>query len=363
VVYYYIEEHICKSTQEGEIMSTVRWGLLSTANINKALIPAIRESKRSQLVAVASRTLERAQAYANEWNIPQAFGSYPEMLTSGTVDAVYIGLPNHLHAEWTVKSVEAGVHVLCEKPFATSTAEVDTVIAARESSGVVVAEGFMYRHHPQTKIVKDWIDQGRLGEILVIRGAFHFFLGENQRHPESLNVRLVPEYGGGCLWDVGIYPVSYAQFLLGSPPAWVFGSQITGPTGIDEVFTGQMGYKMKDGREVLAQFVCSFNSPYHTFMEIIGSAGRLFISRPFNRMDKGGVVRYWNPQEQANDLRIPTKSLFLGEVEDLESAILDNAPTLIDLIESRNHILTAQALYQSAGTGQVIHLDEFIPEL
>jgi predicted dehydrogenase len=340
-------------------MSTVRWGLLSTANINQALIPAIRESNRSQLVAVASRTLTGAQSYAEKWNIPDAFGSYQEMLSSGSVDAVYIGLPNHLHAEWTLKAIEAGVHVLCEKPFANSIKEVDAVISAKEKSGVVVTEAFMYRHHPQTKIIKEWIDQGKLGEILLIQSAFNFLLGEDQRQTDTLNVRMVPEYGGGCLWDVGIYPVSFTQFLLDGPPEWVFGSQITGPTGIDEVFTGQMGYKTKDGREVLVQISCSFNSPYHTFAEITGSTGRLRISHPFTRIDGGGVVQHWKLDETSKDLRIPVKSLYLGEVEDMECAILDDTPPLISMTETRNHVLTALALYQSAKTGQKINLSEF----
>ncbi len=123
-------------------MDTIRWGLLSTANINQALIPAIREAKRSELTAVASRTLESAENYARDWEIPQAFGSYEEMLESGEVDAVYISLPNHLHAKWTIRALEEGIHVLCEKPFALSLDEVDAVISARDKFGKVAAEAF-----------------------------------------------------------------------------------------------------------------------------------------------------------------------------------------------------------------------------
>lgn len=340
-------------------MPAVRWGLLSTAKINQALIPAIRESKRSELVAVASRNPETAQSYAKEWNIPQAYGSYQDMLTSGTVDAVYIGLPNHLHAKWTGKALEVGLHVLCEKPFATSLEEVDAVVAASKKSGAIAAEGLMYRHHPQTKMVKDWITEGRLGKITVIRGVFNFYLNDKERHPHSLNVRMVPEYGGGCLWDVGIYPMSYAQNLLGAPPTWVFGSQVTGPTGIDEVFTGQMGFHDQSGREILAQISCSFNSPYHTSMEILGTAGRLFVSRPFNNMGQDGVVKFWDQTGSHHELNIPPKSLYLGEVEDLEDAVLTRTPTLVSLAETRNHVLTILALYRSASTGRVIQLEEF----
>lgn len=336
-------------------MDTVRWGLLSTANINRALIPAIRETKRGKLVAIASRTLESAEKYAREWEIPQAFGSYDEMLESGEVDAVYIGLPNHLHAEWTIKALEEGIHVLCEKPFATSLDEVDAVITARDKSGKVVAEAFMYRHHPQTGIIKDWVQEGKLGQITLTRGAFDFRMGLDGRKPANLNVRMVPEYGGGCLWDVGIYPLSYIQFLMGGPPDWVFGSQELGPTGVDEVFAGQMGYPTEKG-EVLAQISCSFITPLHTFIEIVGTEGRLYISRPFTNMDRKAQVIFTDHKDKSKEIQIPRKSLYLGEVEDLQNAILDGSPTLISLKETRNHVRTALALYESAKTGHPVRL-------
>jgi predicted dehydrogenase len=155
-------------------MNKVRWGLLSTAHINRRLIPAIRASQRGDLVAVASRTPESAETYAQEWEIPTAFGSYEEMLASDTIDAVYIGLPNHLHAEWTIRALYNGLHVLCEKPFTLSLKEMDDVILTARETGKVVAEAFMYRHHPQMKIVDDWIREGRLGEINTVHGIFDF---------------------------------------------------------------------------------------------------------------------------------------------------------------------------------------------
>lgn len=183
-------------------MKKIRWGLLSTANINRRLIPAIRMSARGELAAVASRSQASADAYAAEWEIPQAFGSYQAMLDSDAVDAVYIGLPNHLHAEWSIKAMQAGKHVLCEKPFVLTMDEMDEMMAVSQQTGMALAEAFMYRHHPQTKIVGEWVKEGRLGDIVLVRGHFSFML----ENPE--NVRLVPEWGGGSLWDVGIYPMS-----------------------------------------------------------------------------------------------------------------------------------------------------------
>lgn len=336
-------------------MDIVRWGLLSTAKINQALIPAIREAKRSELTAVASRTLVSAEKYAQDWEIPQAFGSYMEMLESGEVDAVYIGLPNHMHAEWTTKALEEGIHVLCEKPFAISLDEVDAVITAREKFEKVVAEAFMYRHHPQTQIVKEWVEGGKLGEITMIRGAFEFKMGPDGRKPESLNVRMVPEFGGGSLWDVGVYPLSYVQFIMGCPPDWVFGSQIPGPTGIDEIFVGQMGYQTENG-EVIAQISSSFNNPFNTFIEIDGTEGRLHISRPFTSMDRKALVVFTDTNDKSKEIQIPKKSLYLGEVEDMENAILDGTPSLISLKQTRNHIRTALALYESAATGHPVRM-------
>ncbi len=158
----------------------VRWGLLSTANINHRLIPAIRASKRGELVAVASRSLPAAEKYAAKWNIPLAFGSYQEMLDSGKIDVVYISLPNHLHAEWSIRALQAGVHVLCEKPFAITLEQVDQMIETSRQTGRVLAEAFMYRHHPQTKIVGEWVHSGRLGEISLVSGVFNFKIKERR---------------------------------------------------------------------------------------------------------------------------------------------------------------------------------------
>lgn len=333
----------------------IRWGLLSTANINRRLIPAIRESKRGELVAVASRSRESAQTYAQKWEIPQAFGSYQEMLDSGTVDAVYIGLPNHLHAEWSIKAMQAGVHVLCEKPFAITLDEVDAMIATSKETGRILAEAFMYRHHPQTKIAGEIIQSGRLGEVTVVRGVFNFSMNPEERNQSNPNVRLVPEWGGGCLWDVGVYPLSYAQYLMGGPPEWVIGSQWISEFGIDETFCGQMGYA--GGR--LAQISSAFRSPFHTHMEIIGTEGRLESTRPFTGVEEAARrLTFFDSDGNAEEIPVPQEYLYLGEVEDMHAAILDRAPNYLTLEETRNHVKTVLALYESARTGKVVHLSD-----
>jgi predicted dehydrogenase len=324
----------------------VRWGLLSTANINHHLIPAIRGSKRGELLAVASRSLLVAEEYATRWNIPRAFGSYQEMLDSGKIDVVYISLPNHLHAEWSIRALQAGVHVLCEKPFAITLEQVDQMIETSRVTGKVLAEAFMYRHHPQTKIVGEWVRSGRLGEISLVSGVFNFKIKERD------DVRLVPEYGGGCLWDVGVYPLSFSQYIFGGPPSTVSGMQWIGDTGVDETFVGQMRYP-GDG---LAQIVSSFRTEFHIYMEIMGTEGRLSLSHPFSAMDDGRRLMYYPNKGKAKEVPVPEQGLYTGEVEDMNAAILDQTPSYLSLQETHNHICTALALYESARTGKFVSL-------
>jgi predicted dehydrogenase len=327
-------------------MQKVRWGLLSTANINRKLIPAIRASERGELVAVASRDQATAESYAAAWQIPEVYGSYDAMLASDSVDCVYIGLPNHLHANWSIKALQAGKHVLCEKPFALSVAEVDRMIAASEQSQRVLAEAFMYRHHPQTKTAGDWVRAGKLGEPVAFYGIFNFKL----TNPD--NVRLVPEFGGGCLWDVGVYPMSLAQFLFGSPPSWVFGSQWIGRTGIDESFSGLLHYPNGG----TAHIESGFRTTLHTFAEVVGTEGRLTFPKPFFGMDQGDWLLFSPSTGEPFVIPVPSQELYAGEIEDMHAAILDQKPTYLSLSESRNHIRTVAALYQSADTARPVIL-------
>ncbi len=328
-------------------MSKIRWGLLSTANINRRLIPAIRESARGELVAVASRSHASAQAYADQWQIPQAFGSYEAILTSNAVDAVYISLPNHLHAEWAIKAMKHGKHVLCEKPFALTLAEVDQMTAVSQQTGCVLTEAFMYRHHPQTKIVGEWVQNGRLGRIVLVRGYFSFTFATRE------NIRLMPELGGGCLWDVGVYPLSLAQYIMGGAPQQVAGMQWLGESGVDEIFTGQMRY----ANGGMAQIGASFLTPFQTFAEIIGSEGRITMNRPFVGHNDGDRQLIFYPNEgEPEEIAVLEESLYLGEVEDLHAAVLDGRSPYLSLDETRNHVKTVLALYQAAETNQVVTL-------
>ena len=318
----------------------LKWGLISTARINRSLIKPLRASTLSELVGVASRSQESADAYAAEWEIPQAYGSYQGMLDDPMIDVVYNSLPNSMHAEWTVKALQAGKHVLCEKPLATTLQDVDAMMAAAEESGCYLTEAFMYRHHPQTMKVKQMVDEGAVGRVRVIKGEFTFNIDSEE------NVRLYPELGGGSIWDVGTYPISYTRYILGAEPVEVFGWQVKGEKGVDEVFSGQM--RFPEGE--LAQFDSGFRSPYRSRMEIVGSEGALVIPRPFNPgLDMN--VRLWDG-EKWEIFEMPDQELYIGEVEDLVDAILLGKKPLISLQHSRDNAKTILSLLRSAESGR-----------
>ncbi|GAB4464519.1 MAG: Gfo/Idh/MocA family oxidoreductase [Anaerolineales bacterium] len=322
----------------------LNWGLLSTARINRALIPPLQVSRRNKLLAVASRSQATADAYAKEKKIPRAYGSYEALLADPEIDVIYNPLPNHLHAEWTIKAVQAGKHVLCEKPLALSVEEVDAIRDAARKHGCVVAEAFMYRHHPQTLKVQEIVQSGSLGTLKLIHGSFTFVLTREG------DVRLKPEWGGGSIWDVGCYPISYARTVIGGEPLEVFGWQVTGATGIDETFVGQMRF----GNGVIAQFDSSFVIPFHAFMEIVGSEGTLNIPHPF----KPGIAEkiYLTRGERIETITIKGAELYSGEVEDMADAILLGRTPRVTLEDSRANVAVISAFLESARTGKPVSL-------
>jgi predicted dehydrogenase len=240
-----------------------------------------------------------------------------------------------------------GLHVLCEKPFALSVDEVDRMITASKLNQRILAEAFMYRHHPQTRLAGEWVQSGKLGDICIVRGVFNFTVQEQHY------IRLVPEYGGGSLWDIGIYPLSFAQFIMGGPPKWASGSQWLGETGVDETFAGLLHYT--DDR--FAMIGSSFRAPFYTHAEIIGTEGRLVFTRPFVVFDETRKMIFHPRDGESREIPVPEEELYLGQVEDMHAAILDGEANYLSLDETRNHIRTVEALYKSANNEQIVHLD------
>jgi len=325
-------------------MKKLRWGLLSTARINRSLIPPLKASPRNELAAVASRSAAQAQSYAAEWGIPEAHGSYEDLLADPSIDVLYNPLPNHLHASWTIRAAEAGKHVLCEKPLALSVAEVDAIEAAARANTVVVAEAFMYRHHPRTMQVRQRIQSGEIGALQLIRGGFTFPLSD----PD--NVRWDPEMGGGGLWDVGCYPLSFARYVVGQEPLEVFGQQVTGPTGVDVSFTALLRFP----GDILCQFDAGIRSPFRMEMSFVGSEGIMNLPVPFKPTEQSEILIVRGEEEE----RIPVSgpSLYLGEIEDLADAVLSGTPSRVTLSDSRNNIAVLTALFQSARENRPIPL-------
>jgi predicted dehydrogenase len=320
----------------------LNWGLLSTARINEALIPPLRSSKRSRLAAVASRSQAAADEYARSWKIPRAHGSYEALLRDPEIDVIYNPLPNSMHAEWTIKALRAGKHVLCEKPMALSVGESDAIQAAVQETGRVAAEAFMYRHHPQTLKVREKVTDGALGKLQLIRGSFTFML------TRPGDVRLDPALGGGGIWDVGCYPISYARLIAGAEPLEAFAWQLTGPTGVDMSLVGQLRFP----GDVYAQFDCGFASPFHAFMEIIGTEGTLNIPSPFKPGKKEKI--YFTHDRQTERIDIKGQELYIGEVEDMADAVLLGRPPRVSLADSRGNAAAICALLQSARSGNPV---------
>ena len=342
-------------------LSTVRWGLLSTAAINDAIIPAIAMSPRSELIAVASRTQEKVDKYAQKHGIPRAYGSYVELLADSDIDAVYISLPNSLHAEWIVKAAQAGKHVLCEKPLVISLDEFDAIEAAAREFKVVVFEAFANLHHPSIRHALELVRSGALGDIQFINGWGYFKLPAD----DVDNIRLKPELGGGSLWDVGVYPVSLAITFAGvGAPVEVWGSQITGDTGVDIAFAGQMRF----ANGVTAQISSGICSAPHKRLVIVGSDGLLEIAYPtipvnvadqdikIEHLTSSGIVT-----TEDRTIVIPAANQYQMEVDALAACILDGAQPVVPLSDSREFLITNLALYESANTDRPVRTSMSLP--
>ncbi|MGC9346695.1 MAG: Gfo/Idh/MocA family protein [Anaerolineae bacterium] len=330
---------------------TLKWGLLSTANINRALIGPIRDADRSELVGVASRRLDRARAYAQEWEISKAYGSYEDMLGDPEIDVVYISLPNALHEKWTVKAAEAGKHVLCEKPIVPTVAALDLVAAAAKANDVTVFEAFMYLHHPQALKVAEMIADGRLGQVQLINSWFSFYLPPEN----SDNIRLSKDLAGGATWDVGVYPNSMSLTMAqaagaGDLPLEVWAQQIVGETGVDVTMIAQM----KFAKDLTAQIVAGFRMPFRVGTIIVGDEGTITIPQPWKPGMDYAESEILFATRQGDEERIAIEGIdpYLCEVQAMEACVLDGADPVVPLSRSRDFLRSVLAIYESARTGQ-----------
>jgi len=332
----------------------LRWGLLSTARINRSLIPPIRQSARSELIAVASRDQARAENYARTWDIPRAYGSYQALLEDPDIDVVYISLPNKMHGEWTIRAAQADKHVLCEKPLVPTLEELDDVEATACQHHVTVFEAFMYLHHPQTLKVQAMVSHGQLGRPQLIQSWFSFYLSPEQAN----NIRLSPELVGGSLWDVGVYPNSMAITLADAPPLEVWAHQIIGETGVEVTLTGQMLFS----NALVAQISSSFRMPFRQGTVIVGEDASLTIPEPWKPGSDGHPTKILVQRRsgETKELEIPPVDPYLCEVQAMEACVLDGAEPVVPLQRSRDFLRSVLALYRSARTGQPAALQSSI---
>lgn len=315
----------------------LRWGILGTARIARRLVPAFRASRRGELRAVASRTLARATEHARTHDIPRAVQGYQALLDDPSIDAVYIPLPNTEHVPWTLAAIAAGKHVLCEKPLALTPQDVDRISVAASAAGVIVEEGFMYRHEPQTARVISLLNDGAIGAVRAIVSGFTFALEHGP------NIRLNPALGGGSLWDIGSYPVTYAQLIAAHEPTLVFGSAHWHASGVDEEFMGMLRF---DGG-MSANVYAGFRTPYRTWLEVLGTEGALTVPNPF----RPGPLEVLELERDSGVQRIEVAGsplIFARQVEDFEARVLDGAPAVVTLAESRRTASTLATLYASA---------------
>ena len=313
---------------------SVAWGILSTARINRLVLAGARKSERVAVVAVASRDGARAQAYAREQGIERAYGSYEALLADDAIEAVYISLPNSLHVEWSIRALEAGKHVLCEKPLTQSVADAKRAFDAAERAGRHLMEAFMYRHHPQTARLAQLVEENAVGELQRVRAAFSFTV-EN-----ATNIRLLAELDGGALMDVGCYCVNGARLLAGEPDQ-VHGEQVLGPAGVDVRFAGTMRFP----GDVTAQFECGLDLPFRDELEVAGSDASLFLDDPWHCRSPLIELRRDGETEQ---IEIEPADSYQLELENLSDAIRGEGTPLLGRDDALGQARTIEALYRSA---------------
>jgi predicted dehydrogenase len=316
----------------------VKWGLLSTARINEAILEGARQSEHTEVMAVASRDRGRADAYAREHGIARAYGSYEELLADGDVEVVYNSLPNSLHVEWSIRALEAGKHVLCEKPMDRRVDAVERAFDAADRAGRLLMEAFMYRHHPQTQKAAQLVRDGAVGELRQLRSRFSFTLANDA------DVRMLPELDGGALMDLGCYCISMQRLLAGEPEL-VFGRQRTSATGVDIGFVGLLQF----AGDVFGEFHCGFDLPDGARLEATGSQGTLVVPDPVHCRD---------PHVELNGERIDVEDVdrYFLQVENFSAAVRGDAEPLLGRADAVGQVRAIEALYRSAATGAAASL-------
>jgi xylose dehydrogenase (NAD/NADP) len=315
---------------------------MSTARINRKFLAGARQAPGVDVVAVASRDRERAEGYAREQGIDRAHASYDALLADPDVDVVYISLPNSMHVDWTVRALEAGKHVLCEKPLGRRTSEVQRAFDVAEREQRLLMEGFMYRHNPQTHRLAALVADGAVGRVRMIRASFSF------PEPDLPNVRLSAELDGGALMDVGCYCVSGARLIAGEPER-VSAEQAIGGDGIDVAFAGTMRF----ADDVLAHFDAGIALAVRDDLEVVGEEGALYLDDPWHCLEPVIELRR---EEELQLIELEPVNSYGLEAENMSRAIAGEEPLLLGRSDALGQARAIEALYEAADTAQAITL-------
>jgi predicted dehydrogenase len=325
----------------------VRWGVLGVAKIAvEKVIPAMNRGEESEVIAIASRDLTKAQRAAEDLRLSKAYGSYQELLSDPKIEAVYNPLPNDLHVPWTETAAEAGKHVLCEKPLALSADEAKHLIGVRDRTGVKIEEAFMIRTHPQWLGVRDLIQEGRVGELRAIQGFFSYYNSDPQ------NIRNIPHMGGGGLMDIGCYPITTSRFVLAQEPMKVIGLMESDPDmHIDRLTSGIMQFP-----SVQSSFVCSTQLVPHQRMNFFGTKGRIEIEIPFSAppdrpcrilIDDGDLLG-----RNREEVEFPVCDQFTVQGDLFSKAVREDSQPPVSLEDSVKNMSVIDAFVRSANSGR-----------
>jgi predicted dehydrogenase len=316
--------------------------MLSTAKIGRnAVIPAIQASGNGEVVAVASREADRARHFAAELSIPRHYGSYQALLEADDVDAVYIPLPNSLHREWTIKSAEAGKHVLCEKPLGLTAAECVDMDAAARDNGVKLMEAFMYRFHPRTERVIELVHDGAIGPLRALQASFSF------RLTQPADIRLDPELGGGSLMDVGCYCVNVARTLAGAEPVEVQAMASWTETGVDEQMAGTL--RFEDG--LFAQIDCALSLERRQRYLAAGPDGYLDVAAAFVPGTGETTIEEQHGRSGKTTHTIDGADQYQLMVDHFAHCVANDTDVRYSAMEAAANMRAIEALYESARAG------------
>ncbi|MBE3556876.1 MAG: Gfo/Idh/MocA family oxidoreductase [Firmicutes bacterium] len=320
-------------------MQTIRWGILGTAKIaEEQLIPAFQSTEGAELVGVASRDQQRGQVFAHRNGIPQVYASYEALLEDPTIDAVYLPLPNHLHATWTIRAAQHHKHVLCEKPAALNATEARQMIEACQQNNVLFMEAFMYRFHPQWERVDQWLDEGAIGSLRLILVRFSFSLTRPQDIRWSAR-------GGGALYDVGCYCVHLIRSITGDQlPVRVQAVADLNEGGVDRTTVAALAFPKGE----LAHFDVSFVTADRQSVELVGSEGTLLVTRPF-RPDKGSPTLILRTAQGEKTEKMPQGEMYRREVEHFNACIRGEESLLQQPQQTVNNMAMIDAIYQAVG--------------